>query len=340
MSHASENFDPVIDRQAAEWFGRRELGLTAEHEQTFQRWLQTDPRHAEYYAQFDETWALLDELKELPRFTDTVTARGPSSRHHWIAVALAAAAAILVGFVLWSHPATEVIHYAVATDAGGMKKLELPDGSIVRLNAATSLKVELTAGFRRVNLEHGEAYFTVAKDPNRPFIVSAEGVAVRAVGTAFNVAMRPAGLEVLVTEGKVRVEDATGGEHSRLPQSTIIDAHPVLVSGRKATLARDDRNHLSSLARIDDVAPTEASRTLAWQTRWLEFDMQPLSAMVAEFNRYNEHQLEIADADLARRRFGGNFRADNSEAFVELLQDRFDVIAKHEEGKTILTLRR
>lgn len=342
MSDARKMFDPAIDRQAAEWFGRRQTGLTVEDERAFQRWLEADPRHEAHYRQFDETWALLDDLEHLPHLASE-TVQGDSRRNwrrRWATVSLAVAATIVLGLATWSRWAPEVVSYSVATAADGMKKLEFPDGSVVRLNAETSVKVELTSQLRRVMLERGEAYFTVAKDPSRPFVVHAEGVAVRAVGTAFNVALRPSGLEVLVTEGQVRVEDAANEQRSLLPTGAASETYPLLTSGRKATMARSGQNNLSPVAHVAEVPPAESERTLAWQMRLLEFDMQPLSAMVAEFNRYNQHQLEIADPKLADRRFGANFRADNYEAFVELLEKRFGVVAKREQGKTVLSLRR
>ena len=84
------------------------------------------------------------------------------------------------------------------------------------------------------------------------------------------------------------------------------------------------------------VPESEAERELAWQARLREFDMRPLREVVAEFNRYNQHQLVIVDEELAGRVFGGTLRADNSEALVELLEDRFGVTAERSGERTIL----
>jgi transmembrane sensor len=328
-----------IDRQAAEWFGRREVGLDPEKEREFQRWLAADPRHAEHYREFDETWQLLDGLEELKR-RPAGTGRPPRLSHRrWLPAALAAAAAITVALVLWQHRVAGNVNYTIVTEAGGLKKLELPDGSVVRLNADTAVEVKLTAGVRQVNLQRGEAYFAVAKDQRRPFVVSAAGVSVRAVGTAFNVALRPASLEVLVTEGQVRVEEGTRGQ-SVLPGANPQREQPLLESGHRATLALHPANTGPAQAVVTEVAEPETARALAWQVKMLEFDLQPLDAVVKEFNRYNQHQLVIADPALATRTFGGTFRADNYEAFVELLEDRFGVEARRNGGETVLSVRR
>jgi len=337
----TKSIEQEIDRQAAEWFGRREVGLSAGQEQEFQRWLSADRRHAEHYRVFDETWDLLDDLKELKHSRvespgNDSTNRSVLSRRLWISATLAAAATIAIAFVLWSRPNPELVSYAIATEAGAMKKLELPDGSVVRLNSDTAVRVDLTAHERRVSLHRGEAHFTVAKNPARPFIVSVAGVSVRAVGTAFNVALRPASLEVLVTEGRVRMEELAKGQ-SVLP-GPIGSQPPVLQTGQKAVVALRAVGTAIPVATVIGVSPPETEQALAWQVKLLEFDMQPLSEMVAAFNRYNQHQLVIADAELARRVFGGTFRADNYEALVELLESRFGVSAERNGASTILRL--
>jgi transmembrane sensor len=94
-----------------------------------------------------------------------------------------------------------------ATGVGEFQKLALPDGSVVDLNTDSKVDVTFTPSERRVQLAHGEAHFSVAKDPARLFVVEAHGVAVVAVGTAFAVRLRSESVEVLVCEGRVRVND-------------------------------------------------------------------------------------------------------------------------------------
>jgi transmembrane sensor len=326
-----------IDRQAAEWFGRREVGLSPGQEQEFQRWLALDSRHAESYREFDETWDLLDDLRELKSSRPMAAARPErklfSLRQAWLPAVLAAAAAIAVVLVLRPQPNPDHVRYAVTTDTAGMKKLELPDGSVIRLNANTTVTVNLDADFRRVDLQRGEAFFTVASNPARPFVVSVAGVSVRAVGTAFNVNRRTASVEVLVTEGKVRVDDQAAGR-SVLPERPADGSPPLLQAGQKAVLTFPAG--ASPVASVTGVPESETERALAWQAKLLEFDMRPLREVVAEFNRYNQHQLVIADEELAGRVFGGTLRADNYEALVELLEDRFGVTAERSGERTIL----
>lgn len=262
--------------------------------------------------------------------------------------ALAAAAAFAlawVGFQVFDGPRP-----TAETAVGAFQRLELADGSVVQLNTDSAVRVRFADDARRVELLRGEAYFSVAKDPTRPFTVNAGPVAVRAVGTAFNVRLRPEAVEVLVTKGKVAVRDMT---NDRSPQITDPDSAGTASSGNSSpvsgfllgageralvpmptTQAAVTATPVSAV--VEPVDEPAIERALAWQERRLEFDATPLAEVVAEFNRYNHHQLVIADPWLAGKQFGGAFRADAYEAFVNLLESSFGVVAEREDGRTVL----
>jgi transmembrane sensor len=222
-----------------------------------------------------------------------------------------------------------------STEVGVMRTLPLADGSVVQLNTDSAISVRFTATERRVELVRGEAHFQVTKNPARPFIVSAGTVAVRAVGTAFDVRMRPEAVEVLVTEGKVRVDDTAKGQ-SLLPTPAAGET-PLLIAGERAFIPVGTPVKLIP-ATVTAVAASEIGQRLAWQARRLEFVATPLSEMVTEFNRYTQHKLVIADARLAQRRFGGTFSAGDNEELVRLLEAEFGVIAEREANETKLRL--
>ena len=343
MNASTKAYDHDIDLKAAEWFGRREVGLSPAEEREFQAWLEADERHAVHYGQFDDTWDLLDGLKELKQepltFSPERTAQPWFRRFRWAAASLAAAAAIAFSFFyLWPRASSSPVQMA-ETQAGGFKVMELPDGSVVHLNANSSVSVQYGDRERRVMLERGEAHFSVAKNPDRPFVVTAGAVSVHAVGTAFNVRMDPGAVEVMVTKGKVRVDDSTKGgslltqEATTSVASQAADSH-LLVAGEKVVIPV--MASVPAPATPVAVAPEQMEQSLAWQTKMLEFDMTPLGDVVREFNRYNTHQLVITDAALARRPFGGSFRADNYTVFVQLLEQRFGVVAERSGDRTVL----
>lgn len=331
-----------IDSQAADWLGRRELGLTPAEEREFQAWLTADARHRAAWAECRATWDLLNDAAAIPALVPPAPARSPV--RFWRPAALAVAAAVAVGFFALHRPDPTIAfsRQAISTEAGGLKKIELADGSVIHLNGGSALTVDLAPGERRVALARGEAFFQVAPDPTRPFIVRAAGYAVRAVGTAFNVAVTAQAVDVLVTEGRVRVDDVAKGR-SVLPADGAPAGAPVLAAGQKISLSLSPASAPApapATVAIQSVAEPEVRQALAWQIRLLDFDNQPLSDVVAGFNRHNQHQLVILDPALAAQTFGGTFRADNYADLVELLESRYHVTATRRGDRTELALRR
>ncbi len=335
--------NPGIDETAADWLARRTGSLSAADENAFQSWLAADERHRMVYAELEQTWALLDGVRSAipPTVAPDPDAFAPPSRRRrssWLAPVLAAAAVIAVAYVGWwrpAHLAAQPFADETATAIGGIQKMELPDGSVVRLNTDSRVEVRFTAGERRLRLIRGEAHFTVAKNPSRPFFVEAGTVAVRAVGTAFNVRLRDQAVEVLVTEGRVQLADPVEGRSLLAPRAP--DAPPLLVAGERAVvISAAVGAEPRPQAEVQPVAAPEIERALAWRDRRIEIVAAPLAEIVAEFNRFNRQRLEIADPALATRRFGGSFRADEPETFVRLLQVRFGLEVERQGDVTIL----
>lgn len=337
----------AMEEAALAWFARCQHGLTDDQESEFQDWLSADPRHAEFFNELDGTWARLGRLhpqtiQASPTQVLCPRRRPPTWR--WLMVALSAAAALAVAYVSWWRPVH--FHGEAATEIGAQRILRLPDGSIISLNTDSAVTTTFTPAERRIRLERGEAHFRVAKNPARPFIVEAGGVAVRAVGTAFNVRLAAQAVEVLVTEGKVRVDDAVSGQSLLAPPTDLHGAtipglgQPVLISGHKAVVSlpkaalpiESDLQH----PKVITVSTEEIHRELAWQERRLDFELAPLGEIVEEFNRYNRHQLVISDPVLARQRFGGSFRSDDPAGFVRMLRENYGIAVEETETATVL----
>jgi Fe2+-dicitrate sensor, membrane component len=316
-SQLTDPGDDALSQAAAAWLARRDAGFTAAQAAAFERWRDADPRHAAALRHAEATQRLLSRLPESPSAqallaeVDALVASRPRvipfSTLWKSAAGLAAAAAIAFAFF---HPRPQPLESANATyttAAGQHQSLNLPDGSTLVLSSASQVEVAFVPTERRVHLQHGEAHFYVAKDTARPFVVSAGDVSVRAVGTAFNVRRHTAGVEVLVTEGKVQVSrtDAAAPE-------------PIyLVAGERA--------FVDGLAAAAFAASLPATERAADRPPRLMFNNTPLSDVIERFNRYSRIQIEIADPELAARGVGGNFDADNADAFIDLLNKAGDV---------------
>jgi transmembrane sensor len=344
MNHLPPN-DPAaeaIEQQAAAWVLRTDRGLTAAEQDEFLQWLAADRRHGAALARHKRNWDRLNRLGQwLPEHSpqpnrDLLAPRPQpafrllAGRRAWLAP-LALAAALAVGFFLWQARTAPPPPTAVPVIAS-ITSRTLEDGSVVELNRGAVISVLYTPGERRVQLERGEAHFTVAKNKARPFIVSAGGVAVRAVGTAFNVRLDSAAVDVLVTEGVVQVKQpAMGGVPSpREPE-------PLQLSAGERTSVPFAVAAVSPV--VVPVTKAQAEDILAWQPRMLDFTATPLKGIVGEFNRHNDPiRIVIADTALARTDVSASLRSDNVEGFIRLLEAGFGVRAER-AGDTI-TLRK
>jgi transmembrane sensor len=329
----------VIEEAAAAWLVERDQGFAPGRERAFEQWLRADERHAAVFAALAETWTMIGESRTP---AENVVGIG-RERTWWRTLSLAAAVLAVAGLGGWHalRQAMERTHapytLTAATDVGLLRKVALPDGSVVHLNTDSAVDVRFDAGVRRVRLLRGEAHFSVAKNSTRPFIVNAAGVDVRVVGTVFNVRLRPESVDVLVTEGRVQVGPPPGPPEVETTLARTPQPLSELKAGQKTsvTLAATAPRAVPPV----DVTSTEIRQALAWQARRLDFDATPLREIVAEINRYNRHKLVVADARLEEQRFGGSFPASDYATFVRMLETDFGVVAERREAETLLRLR-
>ena len=336
-----------IAQEAAAWVLRSDRGLTGSEQDEFSSWLAADPRHGEQLARHRRHWNRLDRLAQWrPEHgarpnPDLLAPPLPGRRRAWRFVAVPLAAAAAIAFALWLlQPARDAAAerpaaIATATPADPSASRVLEDGTVVDLNRGAILTTRYSPAERRVILERGEAHFAVTKNPGRPFIVQAGGVDVRAVGTAFNVRIDAAAVEVLVTEGRVQLGGIPGSPGAG--DAPAPDTPPPVLEARQRAVV--SRSVTPPPPQIDTLTRGEIERVLAWQQRLLDFNATPLREIVAEFNRRNVVQLVVSDAELASVRISAAFRSDNIEGFVSLLEAGFGARAER-RGDTEIVLRR
>jgi transmembrane sensor len=162
----------------------------------------------------------------------------------------------------------------------------------------------MAKSLRSVTLEQGEAWFQVAHDKSRPFIVRAGDVRVEAVGTAFSVRRRGNGTEILVTEGVVRA---------------WVDGHEAAAT-RLAAGSRALIEGVDPAVQVDK-APDTIDRALAWRSGEIALDGESLGYAVDEINRYNQRKIVIDDAALAKEPLVGYFRTNEPDNFGRAVAD-------------------
>jgi transmembrane sensor len=308
----------AIRDEAIAWRLRRERGpLSAAEAEAFSDWLSAAPEHPEAYAAIDAFWQAAGELERHPLFEQTrdwaaAQAEGAPSRRRALAAALAALAIGVGTFSAYLQLAPKPLaDQSFRTAVGQRATVTLPDGSQVTLNTDTVLRTKSDDGRRLVYLDRGQAFFKVAHDRSHPFIVTAAGRTVTALGTAFDVRVDRGGLKVVLVEGKVRVETVDAAPAASRPGA------PAAASSAAKPTATDmlPGSELVATTQTDwRLVPADVERETSWLQGQLVFDDAPLSAIAEEMNRYSTRKIEV-DPRLANRRLSGNFSPGDVHGF-------------------------
>jgi transmembrane sensor len=208
----------------------------------------------------------------------------------------------------------------------------LADGSTVELNSRSKVRVRYSERERALDLLEGQALFRVAKDPSRPFIVTADSTRVRAVGTQFDVNKRREGTVVTVVEGQVSV--LTNVSDARVDPVTVEMSMPRLPDASGAGSAREPAPGILLAAgeqitvsdkSAEEITRPDVARALAWTQRQLVFEAATLSEVADEFNRHNQRQLVVQDPELYDFHISGVFASTDPEALLQFLRERAGV---------------
>lgn len=291
-----------VDSRAADWAVRRDLGkVSSAEEAEFQAWLSADARHLGAYGRAEAVLGRLERLSGTALESSSPESPEPSawSRRRVVLTGGAAAsvvAAVGTGLYLPRRDADGIFSTAI----GEIREVVLADGSVVFLNTDTRIQVRFTQASREIALLCGEALFDVAKNRQRPFIVSAGDTRVRAVGTAFTVSMLPKRpIEVLVKEGVVELQRPS------LPEDV-----PVRASANIKALAPLDAPIVTM-----EMPEVRLDRNLAWQRGQIAFDNQTLEDAATEFARYSEVHV-VVDPAVSGKTITGLFASNDPVAFA------------------------
>jgi transmembrane sensor len=324
MKNPMAEDDENPQREAAAWLARNDRGLSAAEQDEYLQWLRAHPQNAAALLKQERT---LRRLEQLSSWQPSASRRPDpdlfAPRRRWIrwALPIAAAfagAAIWLGYSGWWQPAASRERPSAFSHLLVNELRTLPDGSRVELRNGSGVDVAYSTAERRIRLRAGEAMFTVHKNPARPFVVRAADVAIRAVGTMFDVRLDPGRVQVVVTQGKVAVDRAG------------FDGAPVYVSaGEAVTISLPSSGPLPPVVVWDR---KKLGKELDWQAPRFQFYETPLAEAVAEFNRRNREQLTIADGELRSMPIGGTFRADDVAGFARILEAIMPVRAEAAPG--------
>ena len=356
------------ERDAAEVYVQRFSGdWTKAMQMELEGRLECDRAFADAWRRVDASWCALDRYSESPELMayraeaiSDLRIRGarrwwrPSAMKWWrtrwrIAAALLG---VVVSAVAWQLTGKARHPGEFRTDIGEQRLIELGDHSRITMDAATQLIVEFTGESRTVRLLAGQAQFSVAKDPARPFKVVAGSRTVVAVGTVFTVEYVDQNVHVAMLEGRVAViADSAAGSRRQSPARDAMGVSGAPSGRRDASLAVSDTGGSigGKIIELDageelrvaydgqPVVTREADleAATAWREGKVIFRTEPLAEAVERMNRYSRLRLVTDEPAIAAMRVSGVFEAGDTRGFVDALERNFPVTADYAADNTV-----
>jgi transmembrane sensor len=302
-----------IEEQAAEWLAALDTGRA--DRDAFERWRAADPAHALAFIRMDLIWRDLDQLGRGRGALEAGVApdqlRRPSRRRALIAAGMTTIFAAGGGTFL----ATQAAATTVETAIGERRRFYLTPRACLDLNTASRLRWWSKNGRIEVELERGEVAFDLGATAP-PCLLHIGGSQFRLGGGRFNVRLRaPDAVDLVTFKG---------------------EAH--MLEPRRQTIAQQQQVRLSRHGEeTRAVSDGELQALAAWQSGELLFEGEPLSAGIAEFNRYLPTPIVLASADIGELRLGGRFRANDPTEFLKALRVDFGIHTDIQPDRILLT---
>jgi transmembrane sensor len=348
-----------VQAEAAAWIARLHgTERTEDDDQSFRRWLAANPLHAEAFERMTELWETAARLKSnvlehhhlsLSSFSVGEKRGGHGMRFVGLIGAIAVAlTAAVIGAAVWLRDP------ALTTAIGERRNLTLDDGTRLTLNTSTHLKIHYSKAQRRVQLDTGEAFFEVAKNQNRPFIVTTDNGEITALGTAFAVRNDHQKTEVTLVEGRVFVIDLHPLAHKIDSSSERESKGAGSENSGKAASAPVSGNfssEASSASEVFSLTPGErltlaaahpptldhpaVDKVTAWREGLIALESTRLQDAVEEMNRYSTVKLVIQQPSNTDIQVSGVFHAGDSQEFARALALSHGIQSK-QVGNTII----
>lgn len=303
-----------IDDQALAWVVCLRGETAADHIESFAEWLTESPAHRVAWSEALDLWessGVVSQfsapvLEALTAANNNVTslpgtATTPANTRRWMPAAIAASFVLVsaIVFNLYSNGLSgdNSLQQQYSAAKGEIVSFQLVDGSTMQLNTDSSASVAFSDERRDIALDKGEGFFTVAHSAERPFVVTAGDLEVTAIGTAFNVKYSSDNVDVVVTEGVVKVRD-TRNSPTSMGQAQLLQA------GEMLTFANGDG--------IGTPRPANSGVDLAWHHGQLVFSDAPLKEIIVLLNRYTDKPVALASADIGQLHLSGVYSAQQT----------------------------
>lgn len=322
---------PDIDREAYEWVAAVQSDGASDGElEQFEQWLTSDPRHQAAFERVESLFGDIAELKDM----EALIGAAPARQAGWgiairtaaaamfarplIPAGLAAAMAAALVFIFLNIFEAPGQSQRIATRIAEIREISLPDGSSLTLGAKSVVEIDFENARRHVALLDGQAFFDVARDPDRPFTIKAGEADIEVLGTAFDVTLLRDGTRVVVVEGVVSVKPS---------EMTGIDAQ--LIAGQAVSVL--------GAGALGDIQAADLEMVEAWRKGRLLYNEAPLGDVISELNRYAVRPLELAPDIEKGLTLTGSFRASDVESVIRTLSATHDleIVATIDGGRIL-----
>ncbi|WP_428312351.1 FecR family protein [Hydrocarboniphaga sp.] len=323
--------------QAGLWWVRlREADIAPEEIAQWLDWCQSDPANLEAFENIENLGGRLQTLdaetraaltRELLDEPAPAASADPSRRRsrRWMLPMSLAASLVVAGSLWWMNRAAAPPARVYQTARAEQQDFKLDDGSQLALGAMSSVSVSYSEAARRLALDAGEAYFTVAPNPSRPFVVQVGPLRVTAVGTAFNIRRSGDQVEVAVVHGIVDVREVdAGADDAQARQQLRVEAGHQIAAGAGAWAVR----------------AADPNQALSWRSGSMAFVDEDLALVVSHLNRYAEHPVVLVDPALGKLRYTGSVVQGREDDWVRAIEAVFPVRAlRDDRGRVLLSQR-
>ncbi|QCI13651.1 DUF4880 domain-containing protein [Pseudomonas putida] len=285
-----------IDHQASAWFALFHGGApTPEQRQAWAAWLAADARHAEAYAELEQLWGASALLLQPAPVVAAPPPRLSRRRFVGMGIAASAAAVSVASGTFWLKGMDSP--FADLRTAVGERRIErLPDGSTVELAGHTALNLDFSSNRRRVELLHGQAFFTVRPSSAGEFSVRTQAGQLRTAEAEFCLSCENDSALVAVNRHRVQVISASQQTDLEEGLSLRFDA-----------------------ASTGEIQRAELQQMLAWRSGRLVFFNEPLQGVVDELQRWREGRIFIMDKQLGARRVSLILNLEHPEQMLDVL---------------------
>lgn len=312
----------ALSDEAIDWLVRLSSGrATPKDRLAFLRWRGRTPAHEAAAREAESILRALGQTRQADRVRQqgepiSFTAMQPRRRvgRRFLIAGAAAASAAAAAVALPTVWPLASLYADYATAVGERRRVVLADGSAVFLNTDTALSIDYNGQDRRIVLHHGQALFEVARDPNRSFVVVADGAETRALGTVFAVHRTESCADVIVTEGAVEVRVGT-------QDAVRLEAGQRLAFGARASL---------------EPRTMDADAATAWQRGKLIFNRRPLQSVVAELERYRAGRIVVVGERLKALEVTGVFDLDDPDRLLRTIEETTKAKVVHMPFLTVI----